>query len=78
MRARQVQILSFIIDYYSETYFYPSYREIGQGIGLSSTSTVHKHMQKLINEGMIIIKSDTQKDYRLHTMILNEIHREES
>lgn len=60
------KIIDFIIDYYKETLFYPNYDEIGEGVGRYKT-TVHTHMKKLENEG-IIIRKPGSKQYRLANM----------
>lgn len=46
-------ICVFITDYYEKNGTSPIIREICEAVGLSSTSTVHKHIQDLIEEGFI-------------------------
>lgn len=46
-------ILNYIIDYRKCNGFAPSIREIGQSVGLKSTSTVHSHLKVLEERGMI-------------------------
>ena len=60
-------IISFIIDYYKENQFYPNYGEIAEGIGRTK-STVHTHMRRLEDEGVIIRKADYSSQYRLINM----------
>ena len=60
-------IISFIIDYYKENQFYPNYGEIAEGIGRTK-STVHTHMRRLEDEGIIIRKADYSSQYRLINM----------
>ena len=60
-------IVSFIIDYYKENQFYPNYGEIAEGIGRTK-STVHTHMRRLEDEGIIIRKADYSSQYRLINM----------
>lgn len=50
---RQRQILQYIIQH-SEAHGYPpTVREIGQAVGLSSSSTVHAHLRTLEQAGLI-------------------------
>jgi repressor LexA len=50
---RQKNIIDFIIDYESKKGYAPSYDEICQGIGISSKSTVSKHIKSLKDRGLI-------------------------
>ncbi len=50
---RQVQILHFIINEKKLKGYPPSVREIGQAVGLSSSSTVHGHLSQLEEKGYI-------------------------
>lgn len=46
-------ICTFVTDYYEKNGTFPILREIQDAVGLSSSATVHKHIQDLINEGFI-------------------------
>lgn len=50
---RQQQILDFIRAQVHQRGFPPSVREIGQAVGLSSSSTVHSHLAALESKGLI-------------------------
>lgn len=50
---RQQQILDFICAEIHRKGYPPSVREIGQAVGLSSSSTVHSHLAALEAKGMI-------------------------
>lgn len=50
------QILKFIIAYITEHGYPPTTREIGDGVGLKSTSSVQRHMERMLKDGKI--KSD--------------------
>ena len=50
---RQEEILLFIQDYYKKNGYPPTVREIGEGVGLLSSCTVHYHLEKLEEKGMI-------------------------
>jgi repressor LexA len=53
LTERQRQVLQFIKDEIRAKGYPPSVREIGEAIGLSSSSTVHGHMAKLEEKGFI-------------------------
>jgi len=53
LTERQRQILQFIKDEIRSKGYPPSVREIGEAIGLSSSSTVHGHMSRLEEKGFI-------------------------
>jgi repressor LexA len=50
---RQRQVLDFITGFIRENNYSPSYEEIGQGLGLSSLATVHKHISNLEQKGYL-------------------------
>ena len=45
--SKQMQILQFICDTVADRGFPPTVREIGNAVNLSSTSTVHGHLERL-------------------------------
>jgi repressor LexA len=49
--GRQAEILAFIEDHVERHGYPPTVREIGQGVGLASPSTVHRHLEKLEEGG---------------------------
>lgn len=53
LTERQRQVLQFIKDEIRQKGYPPSVREIGEAIGLSSSSTVHGHMARLEEKGYI-------------------------
>lgn len=53
LTERQRQVLQFIKDEIRQKGYPPSVREIGEAIGLSSSSTVHGHMARLEEKGFI-------------------------
>lgn len=67
MTKVEENVIRFIIDYCRENQFYPSYDEIADGIGRAK-ATVHVHMKKLEDEGIIVRKSDRSSQYRLINM----------
>ena len=50
---RQRQILNFIDDYIQEKGYSPTVREIGEGVGLYSSSSVHRHLGVLLDREYI-------------------------
>lgn len=50
---KQMQIYKFIKSYINEKSYPPSVREICAAVGLSSTSTVHGHLERLERKGLI-------------------------
>ncbi len=49
----QMAIYDFIVSYYEKNSFPPTVREICTAVGLASTSTVHAHLAKLEQKGLI-------------------------
>jgi len=50
---RQVQILEYIEAHIKEHGYSPSVREIGEAVGLASSSTVQGHLDRLEKQGKI-------------------------
>jgi repressor LexA len=50
---RQIAILDFIKSEVREKGYPPSVREIGESVGLASSSTVHGHLERLEKKGLI-------------------------
>lgn len=50
---RQIEVLKFIHTCVSQKGYPPTVREIGEGVSLSSTSTVHGHLSRLEKKGML-------------------------
>ena len=53
LTGKRRQILEFIADQVKERGFPPSVREIGEAVGLNSSSTVHTHLKVLQREGFL-------------------------
>lgn len=56
---RDKDVLDYIENYILEYGYAPSYREIGEGVGINSTSCVKTHLDRLIEAGVI----ETQHEY---------------
>ncbi len=50
---RQRQVYDFISEFVQRNNYTPSYQEIGDGLGLSSLATVHKHITNLEKKGLL-------------------------
>lgn len=53
LNKRQIDILEFIRSFIREKGYPPSVREIGKAVGLSSSASIHTHLQKLEAGGYI-------------------------
>lgn len=53
LSKKQQQILDFIRQAKADNGYPPSYREICDGVGLKSTSTIHGHLDRLEKKGYI-------------------------
>lgn len=72
--TKQVEIYEFIKNHIKEKGYPPSVREICLAVGLSSTSTVHGHLERLERKGLI--KRDPTKP-RTIEVIENSLNRRE-
>jgi repressor LexA len=53
LTRRQKEIFDYISGYLNENGYAPSLEEIGLRFGLSSVATVHKHVQNLVEKGLL-------------------------
>ena len=53
LSSRQLAILEFIRSEVKDKGYPPSVREIGEAVGLASSSTVHGHLDRLEKKGHI-------------------------
>src|SRR5438067_7108512 len=53
LTKRQREIYDFIAQFVNKNGYSPSFEEIGEGMGLSSLATVHKHLTNLERKGML-------------------------
>ncbi len=60
------QISEYIREFLSTNGYPPSVREIGQGVGIKSTSTVHRYMSKMEEKGMIEKTSLKTRAFKLN------------
>ena len=72
LSKRQQEILDFIKDEVLSKGYPPSVREIGQSVGLASSSTVHGHLSRLEKKGYI--RRDPTKPRAIEVIELEEDH----
>src|SRR5262252_10419094 len=53
LTRRQKQVYDFLARFVQEHGYSPSFEEIGEGLGLSSLATVHKHISNLESKGLL-------------------------
>ncbi|WP_059103441.1 transcriptional repressor LexA [Shouchella shacheensis] len=70
LSKRQEQILTYIKDEVKAKGYPPSVREIGEAVGLASSSTVHGHLARLEKKGYI--RRDPTKPRAIEVLSLEE------
>jgi SOS regulatory protein LexA len=73
LSARQKKILNFIIAFIQEKEYSPHIREIGEAVGISSTSVVNYNLAKLENEELIFRERDVSRSLSLNWPKLEEL-----
>ena len=58
---RKQEIYEFIVKYMLKNMYSPTIREIMDATGIQSTSTVHYHLEKMADEGLIIMSDYNSK-----------------
>jgi len=61
LSTRQKNILEFIVSFIQEKEYPPTIREIGEKVGISSTSVVNYNLAKLENEALIARERDVSR-----------------
>ena len=59
------KVYDFLVDFLTKNGYVPSIREICNGIGIKSTSTIFEHLAALEREGKIEIKDKSPRAIRL-------------
>ena len=54
LTQKEREVLNFIREYWKKYQLYPSFREIGAGIGLRSASSVSRYIRSLTEKGEIL------------------------
>lgn len=65
MTDRQRQIYKFIVEYIQEHLYPPTIREIGDKVGLASTSSVYAHLLKIQEYWFIEVKMNSPRAIRV-------------
>lgn len=53
LTKKQSEILEYVVGYIKDRGYAPSYREVGEHLGLASTATVHEHIKNLERKGYL-------------------------
>lgn len=53
LTQRQRDVLDYVLRFTREQGYCPSFSEIGEGMGLASNATVHKHIDTLVRKGWL-------------------------
>ena len=67
MTGKQQRVLDFIRDFTAENGYPPSVREICRALGLKSPSSVHAHIKKLEQQGLILKGGSSARAIILNT-----------
>lgn len=54
LSLKEREILNFIREYWKINHIYPSFREIGAGMGLHSSASVNRYIRSLTEKGEIL------------------------
>ncbi len=73
LSARQKNILEFIISFFRENKFPPTIREIGEKVGISSTSVVNYNLAKLVDENLLIRHKEVSRGLSVNWDRLSEL-----
>ena len=65
VQTREQIVIEYIINFTKERGYPPSVREIGEVIGVSSSSTVHKFIKQCVKNELIIIDSKISRSIRV-------------
>jgi repressor LexA len=73
LSTRQKSILQFIISFFNENKFPPTIREIGETVGISSTSVVNYNLAKLEDEQLLLRRREVSRGLSLNWGRLAEL-----
>jgi repressor LexA len=71
LTKRQSEILRFITSFVKDNDYSPSFREIAEGVGLSSPATVHQHVQALREKGFLNSDGETPRCLELTSKVMS-------
>jgi len=70
LSKRQSEILNFIKEFVCDYDYSPSYREIGDALGISSPATIHQHMQTLKTKGYLDLDPNAPRSLQLTDKVM--------
>ncbi|MBI4458382.1 transcriptional repressor LexA [Candidatus Uhrbacteria bacterium] len=70
LTKKQKEVLDFVAGYITEMGYAPSYREVAEHFGFSSTATVHEHIKNLEAKGCLKSDPDTVRSLELSPALL--------
>src|ERR1700756_3238090 len=73
---RQRQVYDFLHDFIQRNGYSPSFEEIGNGLGLSSLATVHKHVSNLEKKGLL--KRDYNRSRSIDVLPIRGLFRRQA
>lgn len=65
LTKKQRELLNFVLEFQNSHEYAPSIREIAQHFGLSSTATVHEHLQALAHKGYVRVREGVARGLEL-------------
>lgn len=70
LSKRQSEILNFIKSFVIDYDYAPSYREIGDALGISSPATIHQHIQTLKSKGYLNLDASAGRSIQLTKKVM--------
>jgi len=70
LTKRQSEILRFVTNFIKDYDYSPSYREIAEGMGLSSPATIHQHLQELKRKGYLNMDADVSRGLAITSKVM--------
>ena len=67
------RVFNFIVDYIDQNGYAPSVRDICEGVGIRSTSTVHAHLKRLEQDGRLSYESGKRRAITLSEEVVDEL-----
>jgi len=70
LTKKQSEILAYVVASIKENGYAPSYREVGEHFGISSTATVHEHIKNLERKGYLTSDPDAARSIEVESSLL--------
>lgn len=78
LTRKQQEILDFLIDHQDQFPHPPTLEELCLAMGLKSRGSLHKHIQSLIDAGLVEAPNRKQRGVRLTEAALSDVNKNES